>query len=296
MTAAVTAWLVLVLGVSAGLKARRADRAASALTTYGIASARGRRVAMWGLIAIELALAITLAAGVRWAPAAAAGMFLAFALVTSTALLAGREGQPCACFGSDSRLSWASPARAAALTLVAGVLASGRLGQAPSSYDRWLTVGLALSVAAIAVLAVAVLALAREVGVLRMGTGRGALEIADEGPPVGSTQAWGATVSTSERTLLRLAIFTSEGCPMCRQLAPAVEHVAADPVLGVSMFDEVADAAIWRLAQVPGSPYAIALDRDGVVLAKGTFNSLGQLESILGTARVREREMMPVAA
>jgi hypothetical protein len=38
---------------------------------------------------------------------------------------------------------------------------------------------------------------------------------------------------------------------------------------------------------VPGSPYAVVLARDGEVLAKGTFNSLYQLESLLGPAAVR---------
>src|SRR5216684_8355151 len=41
---------------------------------------------------------------------------------------------------------------------------------------------------------------------------------------------------------------------------------------------------------VPGSPYAVVLGLDGTVLAKGTFNSLGQLESVLATAERRERE------
>jgi hypothetical protein len=40
---------------------------------------------------------------------------------------------------------------------------------------------------------------------------------------------------------------------------------------------------------VPGSPYAIALTLDGLTLAKGTFNSLAQLESVIATARARER-------
>jgi hypothetical protein len=41
---------------------------------------------------------------------------------------------------------------------------------------------------------------------------------------------------------------------------------------------------------VPGSPFAVAIGRDGRVLAKGTFNSLAQLESVLATAERRRRE------
>jgi hypothetical protein len=296
MMTVVSIWLVLILGAAGSLKARRTDQAAAALATYGIASGRGQRLTVWALISVEFALASALVVGVPWAAGAVAGLFLGFAVFTLAALLAGRKGRPCACFGSASRLGWSSPSRAAALALVAGVMALGWLPKAPSGYDRWLTVGLSVSVAAVAALAVAVLALAREVGVLRLGVGgRGALEIPEEGPQVGSPPAWAAAVYTSPRALLRLAIFSSEGCPLCRQVEPAVQHVAADPLLAVRIFDEAVDSATWRQAKVPGSPYAVALNLEGVVLAKGTFNSLSQLESILGTARVREQEL-PVAA
>ena len=130
-----------------------------------------------------------------------------------------------------------------------------------------------------------VLALAREVGVLRLSmASQGALEIADEGPRVGERQGWAAELPARPGALLGLAIFSSEGCPMCRRLEPAVSYVAADPLLAVRVFDEVADAPAWASAAVPGSPYAVALDADGVALAKGTFNSLVQLESIVATA------------
>jgi hypothetical protein len=74
-----------------------------------------------------------------------------------------------------------------------------------------------------------------------------------------------------------------------------LDYVGADPLLAVGSFDEAADVDVWRQAGVPGSPYAVALSLGGTVLSKGTFNSLGQLESILGTARAREQEL-PVAA
>jgi hypothetical protein len=44
---------------------------------------------------------------------------------------------------------------------------------------------------------------------------------------------------------------------------------------------------------IPGSPFAVAIDREGTVLAKGTFNNLAQLESVLATA---ERRGRPVGA
>ncbi len=289
MTAVFSTLLAVVLCLSAGSKAWRADQAAAALATYGISRARLQSSLVWALIAVELGLAAALVAEAPEAPEAAAGLFLAFAALTSAALAAGRHGQPCACFGSASRLSWSSPLRPLILAAAAGALAYGRLPLAPTGYERWLTVGLTLSIAALAALSVALLALAREVGVLRLqASSHGALELQDEGPRVGDRQAWAATVPTTPRALVKLAVFTSDGCPLCRRVAPAISHVAADPLVAVRIFHELADATIWAQAAAPGSPYAVALDLEGVALAKGTFNSLAQLESILASARARE--------
>ena len=52
-------------------------------------------------------------------------------------------------------------------------------------------------------------------------------------------------------------------------------------------FDEHANPDSWLALDVPGSPYAVALDPDGIVLAKGTFNNLAQLESILAAGERR---------
>jgi methylamine utilization protein MauE len=290
VTVVVSIWLAIVLAGSGLAKAWRADGPAAALATYGVRGARRQRLALWLLVAVELCLAGALAAGVGWALGAAACLFALFAATSAAALLAGRGGRPCACFGAAARLAWTTPVRAAAPALLAGAGALGWLPRAPGGYARWLTLGLSLSFAALTALAVAVLALAREVGALRLaaGTARGALEIEDEGPALGEPQPWAHAIEAGPRALLRLAVFTSEGCPLCRQTAPAVAHVAGDPLLAVRSFDERADAAVWAQAGVPGSPYAVALSVDGVALAKGTFNGLAQLESVLATARRRE--------
>jgi hypothetical protein len=291
VTVIVSIWLALALGASSAAKAWRSRQAAAALATYGLRGAARRRVALWLLIVGELGVAAALVAGLGWALAAAAALFALFAAATSVALLAGRGGQPCACFGGASRLSWSTPARAAAPALLAAVAALGWLPRTPGGYDRWLTLGLSFALVAIAALGVAVLALAREVGVLRLSAGAasGALEIESEGPELGERQPWASAIDAGPRALLRLAVFTSEGCPLCGQVAPAVEHVAGDPLLAVAGFDEHRDAGVWAAAAVPGSPYAVALSVEGVALAKGTFNGLGQLESVLATARRRER-------
>jgi hypothetical protein len=137
-----------------------------------------------------------------------------------------------------------------------------------------------------------VLALAREVGELRLRVGpQAALELLDEGPELGSpTSLPGHLASPDAGARYALAVFTSEGCPVCSALEPVLALMARDPMVELDVFDEVRDAAVWRELRIPGSPYAVVLDLDGRVLSKGTFNSLGQLESLLATAHDRATE------
>jgi hypothetical protein len=283
--------LALVLVAAAALKLRDRERSADALATYGLAPARLRLVALAAIVVAELAVAGALIAGAAWAAWAACALFGVFSLAAAIALLAGRGG-PCACFGAVSRLGPATALQSLLAAALALAVARRWLGGSPSDYARWLTVAVTASLALAVVLAAIVAALAREVGVLRLSlAGQGALEIPDEGPRVGERQDWARELTVKPGTLLGLAIFSSEGCPICRQLEPAVSYVAADPLLSVRVFDEVADAPTWSAAAVPGSPYAVALDSGGVALAKGTFNSLVQLEGIVATARAREAEL-----
>jgi hypothetical protein len=124
---------------------------------------------------------------------------------------------------------------------------------------------------------------------LRLAVGpQSALEIPEEGPPLGSDS--GLAPLLDPRPDLGLAVFTSEACHLCRSLAPSVAALARDPHVSVIELDELRDAADWARLAVPGSPYAVATDREGTVLAKGTFNSFGQLESLLAGAERRMRE------
>ena len=292
MSAAAQTLLAIVLLSAALLKLRDGARSADALATYGLGGARTRAVALGLIVALELAIGVALLAALAWAPAAACALFLAFALASGAALLRGRAGAPCACFGAGARLSSASPVQALLGAGLAFALARRLLGPMPSGYDRWLTVGLTVGLVALLGMGLVVLALAREGGVLRLSlASQGALEIADEGPRVGQRQPWAGALSWAPGTVLGLAIFSSQGCPMCRRLLPAVSYVAADPLIAVRVFDEVADAPVWAAAEVPGSPYAVALDLGGTALAKGTFNSLVQLEGIIATARGRGAEL-----
>ena len=287
----VAAWtLAAVLAGAALLKARDPQASQAALATYGIGGAGARRMAWGAVVALELALAAGLALGSNAAAYAAGALFAGFALALVVALARGRRGQPCGCLGARSRVGWPAVVRAGALAGVCAAAPALR-GVAPST-EGWLGAGLAVALVGVAALGVAVLALARELGELRLRLGpQGALEIPGEGPEVGSRSDILAEFDGAMGARLALAVFTSESCPMCRSLEPAVEYLGRDPLLALRSFDEHRDAAAWRALDVPGSPYAVALGLDGTVLAKGTFNSLGQLESVVATAERREREV-----
>jgi hypothetical protein len=134
-----------------------------------------------------------------------------------------------------------------------------------------------------------VLALAREVGMLRLRLGPEiALELEHEGPPLGKRSAVIERFSPGGRAELALAVFVSPNCRVCHGLEPAIGSLAREPFLAVETFSEQGDQALWRELDVPGSPYAVALAIDGTALAKGTFNNLAQLESILAAAEQRK--------
>ncbi len=288
-------FLRVVLGIvlaGAALAKLASPRASiAAMASFGFEGGPLRPFAWAGLIAVELGLAVAVVLGSDPAAYLASGLMLLFAALTVGALLRGRAGAPCACFGPRSKVSWLGVLRnlalAAALALVPQV-DSIALGT-----DAWLGVGVGIALLACLGLLVAVLALAREVGMLRLQLGtQGALEITGEGPDVGSRAdalaSRLAVPASNGSESLGLAVFSSEGCHLCQTLSPAIENVANDPLVTVGVFDEVADATLWRDLGIPGSPFAIATDDRGTVLAKGTFNNLAQLESVLSTA-VRRR-------
>jgi hypothetical protein len=270
-----------VLVAAAGAKLLAGGRARQALRSYGISSSRAR-AALWALtIAAEAGLGAAVAAGVPGAAEAAAALLAVFALALVVAIARGRAGAPCGCFGGRSRIGWPAVTRAA--LLAAAVAVVPLLPDTKPSTDAWLATGLVVALVAVAALAVAVLALARELGELRVAVApQSALSIEDEGPRIGSRVD---LIERFERTApLAVAAFTSPGCALCQALEPSLRLVASDPEVELELFDEEADAAVWRELGIPGSPYAVVLSADGDVLAKGTFNSLFQLESLLAHA------------
>jgi hypothetical protein len=283
--------LGLVLLGSAGAKLAAPVRTRAALATFGLTTARSRTSAWTGALVAEAALGIGVALGLDAAAWAAAALMLGFAGLLATALRNGRAGQPCGCLGARSRVTPLALVRTLALAAAFALLPLVP-GTDPST-DAWLAIGLGLALAAILALAVLVFALAREVGELRLALPpQLALEIDGEGPERGTRAAVIERFVPQPSARFALAVFSSDGCPMCQALGPAVTALQRDPLLAVELFDEREDADVWRALAIPGSPYALVLALDGIVLSQGTFNSARQLEALVATGEARERELV----
>lgn len=281
--------LGLVLVGSAAAKLAAPVRSRAALVTFGLNGSRGRLLAWAGAVAAELALGAGVALGSNPAAWAAAALMLAFAALLARALRAGHAGEPCGCLGPRSRVSRGALLRT--VVLAAAFALAPLVPDGVPTTEGWLALGLALTVAALAGLAVLVLALAREVGELRLAIGPSpALEIVGEGPPLGERVEAIARFEPGAAARFAVAVFSSEGCPMCAALEPAVKALTRDPLLAVEVFDEHDHADVWQMLAIPGSPYAIVLALDGTVLSQGTFNSIRQLESLVATAESRQRD------
>ena len=276
---------VLVFSALAKVASPRSSQ--NALATFGIAGGAGRWAAWLSLVAIELGLAAGVIGGSTEAAYLAAAFMALMGLTLVSALWRGRAGAPCGCFGARSRVSWRGVARNG--LLAAGFAALPLLPDDPLTTDQWLGLGLGAALVLCAVLAVAVLALAREVGMLRLQVGpQSALEIPEEGPLLGErSPAIELFGHLDGATTTPLAVFISEGCHICHTLEPAIASVGNHPLVALRVFEEERHEDAWRDLHVPGSPYAVAFDTDGTVLAKGNFNSLPQLESVLATAERR---------
>ena len=277
----------LVAASALKLAAPRATQAA--LSTFGLRRGWTRRCAWVILVAVELALAVAVGAGSAAGAYAAAAYAFAGAAALAVALVRGRAGAPCGCFGARSRVGAGGVARN--LVLAAGFAALPSAGSADLELETALAIGVVIALLAVVGLAVAVLALAREVGELRLRLApQTALEVPHEGPELGSRTTLIERFDLGPRPRIALAVFTSDSCPVCRALEPALALLRRDPLVATGSFDEERDADAWRALDVPGSPYAVALALDGTVLAKGTFNTLAQLESVVATAEWRARE------
>jgi methylamine dehydrogenase accessory protein MauD len=168
--------------------------------------------------------------------------------------------------------------------------------------------------ALVIVLCVVVVALARQIGTLHLRLGpRGALEIDDEGPPLGEappplevSTVDGRAVTLGGPGREQLLMFVTPSCLICNEVLPAVRavsstgrftpyvitdataHEARDslrPKVGGTTI--VADPKVPTVYAVPGTPYVVVVDGRGIVQAKGTVNNLEQVEGLIDTALKR---------
>jgi len=173
------------------------------------------------------------------------------------------------------------------------------------------------------VLCFVVVALARQVGTLHLRLGpRGALEMDDEGPPIGEapvpahlTDIHGRLLEVGGPGGAQVILFVSPGCHLCEEVLPSIgvaartkdmdpvvlvdadaietQHLFAARKLGAAVAPGTQLAAVYG---VPGTPYVVVLDALGIVRAKGTVNNLEQLEGLIDTAVQREREQQRSAS
>lgn len=158
---------------------------------------------------------------------------------------------------------------------------------------------------------VAGLALARQVGVLHVRVApAGALD-AGKGPAVGEAapHLHVTTVDGAAMTIggalpagsLRLLMFVSAQCPLCKALIPVAKSFARaervdlvfvgddDPAVQRAMiaahdmaaYPFINGGEVGRAFEVDKLPHAVLLDAPGTVLAKGLVNSREHLESLI---------------
>lgn len=163
---------------------------------------------------------------------------------------------------------------------------------------------------AVLALAVAVFVLARQVGILYERIAPMGALMNDSGPKVGDqTPAFSLRNLTGPAIDLgpggakaQLLFFLSPTCPICKKLLPVLRSVRAGEqdwlqvvlasdgeeekhrrfieTAGLAEFPYVLSPELGLAYRVARLPFAVVLDRQGVVRAKGLVNSREQLESL----------------
>ena len=163
----------------------------------------------------------------------------------------------------------------------------------------------------IVVLAIMVFGLSRQIGILHERLAPMGALVGNQGPEVGSL-APTLTVETLAHTPIaiggpdagarsRLLFFVSATCPVCKKLLPIAKSFAAGEKLSVVLIGDgeldeqlrmiedhglqalpyVISPAVGMAYQVGKLPYAVLIDREGVIRAKGLVNSREHLESLV---------------
>ena len=269
---------------AAAAKLRRRDDLPDWLTAYGL-PARYARETAWAVMAAEAVVGLLLILGVAMPfPAyAAVALGVVFLAALGQARLRGVERLRCGCFGASEGKTDHLLLRAGGFTALALVAAVGGGLELSASSDTVVAAVLVLLSGAVVLLTLLVLALYRQVGVLTLRIGpRVPFELAEEGPQLGDAAPplEGLRGRRSE-----VVFFFSSTCSLCRQLSPGVAALARQG-LSVRVVEEELEEDAFKRWNVPGTPFVVHLV-DGVVAAKGTVNTLEELETLLDTGRAR---------
>ena len=160
-------------------------------------------------------------------------------------------------------------------------------------------------------LGVALLALARQVGVLHIRVAPAGALTTSGGPAVGDATIKidarsidGAPVTVgghAHGTPLRLLMFVSAQCPLCKAIIPMAKSFARDErvaltfvgdddvaaqramiaQLGLETYMFVNGPDVGQAFGVAKLPFAVLLDAEGTILSKGLVNSREHLESLV---------------
>jgi hypothetical protein len=274
----IVAFALLWAGVSKLL-----SRDSSFLAPYGV-SLRWRGAALAALTGVELATGVLLLAGVEGAAIAAVCLGAVFVAALARVRARGVRRLRCGCFGAKERSTDLLLGRAVLFTGVAVFGAFAEVDVTRPSTDVLIVAALAVLGLAVLVLGALVLALYRQVGVLTMRVGPGvALELAEEGPPLGDVAP---ELAGLNRVGEELVAFFSPDCRLCREIAAAVRAFEREGMPVMTVYENE-EPAVFERWSVPGTPFLVHVV-DGFVAAKGTVNSLEQLDGLvaLGTARM----------
>jgi methylamine dehydrogenase accessory protein MauD len=180
-----------------------------------------------------------------------------------------------------------------------------------------LTVSVILLWLAVLVLGLLLWALSRQVGVLFERVAPMGALVTDAGPAVGAASpSFELTGLQSEpvaiggvQALPTLVFFLAPTCPVCKKLIPvlkslqrderrrlqlvlasdgeALDHLGFVRQYGLEAMPYVLSTELGMSFRVSRLPYAVLLDTQGVVAAKGLVNSREQLDSLLNAHEMR---------
>ncbi len=164
----------------------------------------------------------------------------------------------------------------------------------------------------ILVLVFALLALGRQIGILHTRLAPAGALMTSAGPKVGelapvvaAEDLRGQSVTFGgPRDFAQLILFVSPTCPICKTLIPAArslarserrrlelafasdggervqhEHYVAD--MGLQSYPYIVSLELGMKFEVGKLPYAVLIDKDGVLRSKGLVNSREHLESLV---------------